>query len=169
MFTIVSGTNRKGNQSVKIAKIYRKLLKGKGIDAVLLSLEKIDVTQQDEALKKLEQEVIIPTKHFIFIVPEYNGSFPGILKLLFDNTGNYKIWSHKDALLTGVSSGRAGNLRGLDHLSDVLNYLKITVHPNKLPISSIEKLVDGNGELTDAETLGTVSRQLDEYLAWIKK
>ena len=169
MFTIVSGTNRKGNQSVKIAKIYKKLLKEKGIEAGLISLEKIDVSQQNEALKKLEQEVVIPTKHFIFIVPEYNGSFPGILKMFFDNTSNHKIWGHKDALLTGVSSGRAGNLRGLDHLSDVLNYLKITVHPNKLPISSIEKLVDENGELTDADTLVTVKKQLDEYLDWIKK
>src|SRR5579862_9711019 len=137
MYTIISGTNRADSHTLKIAHEYKLILKEKGIDAKVFSLEGVNLLIRDEAFEKIEQEVIIPTDNFIFISPEYNGSFPGVLKLLFDTSKSDKIWWNKRALLTGVSSGRAGNLRGMDHLTGVLNYLKITVHPNKLPISIV--------------------------------
>ena len=76
------------------------------------------------------------------------------------------IWWHKKALITGVSSGRAGNLRGNDHLASILNYLKITVHPNQLPISSIDKLMDAAGNITDENTLKAIHQQLDSFILW---
>src|SRR6185369_6004058 len=115
MYTIISGTNRKGSNTLKVAKEYQHFLKQKGIDAKLLSLENINLLSRDAAFHKIENEIIRPTTHFLFITPEYNGSFPGILKLLFDNSSSHSIWWHKKALLTGISTGRAGNLRGMEH------------------------------------------------------
>ena len=40
------------------------------------------------------------------VMPEYNGSFPGILKLLFDTTDIKRCWWHKKAALVGVASCR---------------------------------------------------------------
>ena len=54
----------------------------------------------------------------------------------------------------------------MDHLADILNYMKITVHPNKLPISQVNKMMDENGRFTDALTLSAVNAQLDEFLKW---
>ena len=168
MYTIVSGTNRHNSHSLKIAHEYQLFLKYKGIEANVFTLEGIDLLNWNEAFEKIEVEIIIPTHNFIFIIPEYNGSFPGVLKLLFDTARNHSIWFNKNALLTGVSSGRAGNLRGMDHLSDILNFLKITVHPNKLPISSIDKLLDENGKLKDEHTVKAINNQLDEFIEWAK-
>ena len=69
-------------------------------------------------------------------------------------------------MLTGVASGRAGNLRGMDHLADVLNYIKITVHPNKLPISIVNSVVSKDGKIIDANTLHAINQQLDEFIFW---
>ena len=69
-------------------------------------------------------------------------------------------------MLTGVSTGRAGNLRGMDHLASVLNYLKVMVHHNQLPISSVDKLMDEEGHFTDPNTLKAINLQLDEFLKW---
>jgi NAD(P)H-dependent FMN reductase len=44
--------------------------------------------------------------------------------------------------LIGVSTGRAGNLRGMEHLTGMLNYLNMHVHPEKLPVSSVQDLID---------------------------
>ncbi|MEI9935101.1 MAG: NADPH-dependent FMN reductase [Ferruginibacter sp.] len=167
MYTIISGTNRIGSHTLKVAKEYQQILTGKGIDAGLLTLEGINLLARDAAFEAIEQEIILPTKNFIIISPEYNGSFPGALKLLFDTSRNHYIWQNKTALLTGVSSGRAGNLRGMDHLTGVLNYLKITVHPNKLPISIIDKLLDKDGKLNDENTFDAINKQLDEFIEWI--
>ena len=126
----------------------------------------VDVMTRDADFATIENDIIIPTTTFIFIVPEYNGSFPGVLKLLFDNSRSHEIWFNKQALITGNATGRAGNLRGMDHLADILNYMKITVHPNKLPISQVNKLMDAEGRFTDAIALNAINNQLEEFLNW---
>jgi chromate reductase, NAD(P)H dehydrogenase (quinone) len=166
MYLIISGTNRVGSNTLKVAKEYQRLLIEKSIDAVLLSLEGLNLLTRDADFERIENELIIPTKNFIFISPEYNGSFPGALKLLFDTGKTHALWWHKKALLTGVSTGRAGNLRGMDHLASVLNYVKVMVHHNQLPISSIDKLMDEEGHFTDENTLKAINQQLDEFLKW---
>jgi chromate reductase, NAD(P)H dehydrogenase (quinone) len=166
MITIVSGTNRPNSNTKKVALQYQILLQQKGVEANILSLENL-LPQRSEDFIAKENELLIPAHQFIFILPEYNGSFPGILKLMFDITKPADVWHNKKALLTGVASGRAGNLRGMDHLSDVLNHLKITVHPNKLPISTIDKLLNEAGEFNNEQTLTAVQHQLNDFLAWI--
>ncbi|MEI7735888.1 MAG: NAD(P)H-dependent oxidoreductase [Ferruginibacter sp.] len=166
MITIISGTNRKGSNTLKVANEYHRILLEKGQTSCIFSLEGVSLLHRDAAFEKIEQEIIIPAHSFIFIVPEYNGSFPGVLKLLFDNSISNKIWFDKQALITGNSTGRAGNLRGMDHLADILNYMKITVHPNKLPISQVNKLMDETGRFADEITLNAINAQLDEFLKW---
>ena len=166
MITIVSGTNRLGSNTLKVAKEYQRILLEKGVTAQILSLETINIMQRDADFEKIENDIIIPTRAFIFIVPEYNGSFPGVLKMLFDNSRSHEIWFNKEALITGNATGRAGNLRGMDHLADILNYVKITVHPNKLPLSTVNRLMDNDGKFTDAGTLNAINNQLDEFLKW---
>ncbi|MBK8520367.1 MAG: NAD(P)H-dependent oxidoreductase [Chitinophagaceae bacterium] len=166
MVTIISGTNRKHSNTSKIAREYQLILLEKGIKAVILSLEDLDLVQYNPAFETIENEILIPATHFIIISPEYNGSFPGVLKMLFDTSRSHEIWFHKKALLTGVASGRAGNLRGMDHLADVLNYMKITVHPNKLPISAVNNVVNSDGKIIDNNTLKAINQQLDEFILW---
>lgn len=168
MYTIISGTNRPGSNTLKVAKEYQRFLLQKGIEAQLVSLEKLDLLSRTEAFKQLEEDIIKPSTHFIFIAPEYNGSFPGVLKLLFDNSGNHTMWWHKKALLTGVSTGRAGNVRGMEHLVGVLHYLKVTVYPYLLPISAVDKLINGDGTFTDDLTIEVINKQLDEFIHWGK-
>jgi hypothetical protein len=52
----------------------------------------------------------------------------------------------------------------MEHLTGVLNYLKVTVHPNRLPISVVDKLMDADGRIRDEATLAALHAQLDEYL-----
>jgi len=165
-YTIISGTNRPGSNTKKIALEYERILEEKGVETAMLSLEGVDVMHNDAAFQQIEEEFIKPTTHFIFIVPEYNGSFPGVLKMLFDTGSSHGIWFHKKALLAGVATGRAGNLRGMDHLADILNYVKVTVHPNRLPISAVDKLLSPEGKLTDESTRNAIKMQVDEFLQW---
>lgn len=165
MYTIISGTNRTGSNTLKVAKEYHRLLQAKGINANLLSLEEVSGVK-DAAFEKLQNELLIPTTKFLIIVPEYNGSYPGILKLMIDNSKIDKAWWHKKVLLTGVATGRAGNLRGMEHLAGVCHYLKMTVYHNLLPISSVDKLLDEHGEFKDELTLQAVNNQLEHFIKW---
>ncbi|HJU45549.1 MAG TPA: NADPH-dependent FMN reductase [Chitinophagaceae bacterium] len=164
MITIISGTNRKGSTTRKVAGQYREILKKKGINANFVSLEDLDVSGRNAAIFRLEETILIPTEKFIFISPEYNGSIPGVLKSLIDVSDIRKVWWHKKALLTGISNGRAGNLRGMEHLTGILHYVKMIVHPNKLPISVVDTLMNKKELITDKATLGAINTQLDEFI-----
>lgn len=164
MYTIISGTNRKESNTIKIAEQYQQLLVQKGIAASLVSLENLDVSKRNPTIKKLEEEILIPSEKIIFISPEYNGSIPGVLKSLIDISDIERVWWGKKALLTGISSGRAGNLRGMEHLTGILHYVKMVVHPNKLPISSIHGLINGTGKIVDNATLAAMNVQIDEFI-----
>ena len=163
MYTIISGTNRAGSHTEKVAQEYQKVLAAKGIDAQIFSLKGLNVLHRSPEIQKIEVDILIPTKKFIFIVPEYNGSYPGVLKSLIDNSDIRNVWHFKKALLTGVATGRAGNLRGMDHLADVLHYLKMNVHYNKLPISVINTVLDEKGRL-NKDTLRVVNDQISDFI-----
>ncbi len=165
-YTIISGTNRNGSNTLKVAMQYQQMLGAKGVKAELVSLEGLDLNEKSSQLQKLEEEVLTPTDKFIIVMPEYNGSYPGSLKTIIDMSDIRKVWWGKKALLTGVSTGRAGNLRGMDHLTGALNYLKVTVHHNKLPISSVDKLLSHGGMITDAATLTAMEHQVEEFIAF---
>jgi NAD(P)H-dependent FMN reductase len=139
-----------------------------GVDAKLYSLENLDLNQRSPSMMAFEQEALIPTQKFIIIAPEYNGSYPGILKLFIDacSVRAYKESFHggKKASLMGISSGRAGNLRGMEHFTGVLNYLHISVMPPHQPISNIEKLLDESGIVQDADTLKAMENHIRKFI-----
>ncbi len=166
MYTIVAGTNRAGSNTLKVAKEYQRFLQEKGVAANILSLEGLDLLNDKKRIAEIEQDIVIPTQKFLFIVPEYNGSYPGILKLLFDGGKSHSVWWFKKALLAGVSTGRGGNIRGMEHFNGVMNYLKITVFPELLPISTVDKLMDTNGRFTDPGTIAAIHKQLDNFVEW---
>jgi len=164
MYTIISGTNRPGSHTEKVAKQYQKIFSAKGIEAKIFSLQNLDVLEKNPDFLKAENEFLVPSQKFIFIIPEYNGSFPGVLKAMIDISDIRKTWWGKKALLTGVSTGRAGNLRGMDQMTGVLNYVRMIVHHNKLPISVIDKVMDEGGTITDKNTLLAIDQQVDEFI-----
>jgi chromate reductase, NAD(P)H dehydrogenase (quinone) len=165
MYTIISGTNRPNSKTLIIARLYERLLQERGQKVHLLSLEGLNVLVRNRDFEEVEREILIPTPRFVFISPEYNGSIPGVLKAMFDISDIERCWKGKDALLTGVSTGRAGNLRGMEHLTGILHYLKMHVYHNKLPISVVNTLLDGQGQIRDERTLEAINQQLDEFLA----
>jgi chromate reductase, NAD(P)H dehydrogenase (quinone) len=168
---VISGTNRPGSYTLRVCKAYMSLLEGLGIEAMLLDFRELKpdllfATSYGESNPELEvliDRFIRSNKHFIFVSPEYNGSFPGLLKLFLD-TVPPREWTGKNACLVGVSQGRAGNLRGMEHLTGILHYSKMHVHYNKLPISLVDKMVSEQGEFTSEVQAKVCLAQLRDFL-----
>lgn len=171
MITIISATNRPNSNSLKIAKNYAQLMEKQGVKSKLFSLESLPndfivtdlYNKRSENFQQLLDEYIIPAKKFVFIVPEYNGSFPGILKTFIDAI-HPDINRGKMVALVGVASGRAGNLRGLDHLTGILHYLGMHILPQKQPISSVLTLLNEDGTLKDEATIKALEKQIESLL-----
>ncbi|MCF8258212.1 MAG: NAD(P)H-dependent oxidoreductase, partial [Flavobacteriales bacterium] len=97
-------------------------------------------------------------QRLVMVVPEYNGSFPGILKYFMDAC-DHGEWEGKKVALVGVASGRGGNLRGADHLTGVLHYLGSEVLGRKVYISQVAQQLGADGQLTNEFTVGELRTQ----------
>ncbi len=113
---------------------------------------------------KLFEYYIEAAHHLVFVIPEYNGSYPGVLKLFIDASPVKSFW-HKHASMIGISDGHAGNSRGQDHLTGVLHYLKMHVHYHKPKLSGITKSFDTDGKLINE----LYQHQLEEHAELIVK
>lgn len=157
MITFISGTNRPENATLQIAHKAAKFYSEKGLNTQIYSLCDLprDVAfselygERSTAFEETIRSMVADVDKFVFVLPEYNGGFPGILKLFLDAVEPHH-WYGKKAALIGVSAGRSGNLRGLDHLTGVLNYLQVNVLHYKPSLSRIQQLQGNEVVLPDA-------------------
>jgi NAD(P)H-dependent FMN reductase len=172
MVSIICSTNRKDSNSRVFAQAISELLDEQNKENRLLDLRDLpdDYLFNNEVfgivntpLLQKQDEHVTEADAFVFVIPEYNGSFPGALKSFIDSFSPSRI-HNKKALLVGISSGRAGNVRGLDHFTGVLNYLRVLVHPFKPAISHCHELVD-SGRVVDEATLHLLKNALDDFTA----
>ncbi len=171
--TIISGTDRGDSNTRKIARIYQEILRKSGKESELLSLEELPEGMLEKEMygeksaefQALLKRYIEAARKFVFIVPEYNGSFPGILKVFIDNTGP-AFFRDKKAVMVGLSAGFNGNLRGMDHLTGILHYLEMEVLPVKPKLSFIEKNLDDTGVLLEDEMQHQLQRQAERLIEW---
>lgn len=164
MITIIAGTNRADSMTMRTASIYYRELSTMTSDVHLLSLENRQVWERGPAMLALEQQYLIPAAKFVFVMPEYNASFPGVLKMMMDNSDVKKCWWYKKAALVGLSDGRAGNLRGLEHMTAILNYLRVNVLYNKMILSKIKDEIGSDGDLLRSDTRRLINVQMDEFV-----
>ena len=164
MYTIIAATNRKESNSYLVGKQYQQKLASLGITADLYSLENLDLNHRSASVVDFEQKALITAQKLIIIAPEYNGSYPGVLKSLIDLSNIKEVWPGKKALLTGVATGRGGNIRGLEHLTGTLNYLNVFVHPNRLPLSLIHEKMDLKTGIIEKQTSDAIDLQIADFI-----
>ncbi len=178
MITVISGTNRKDSECLQFARLYQKLLQeGPEEEVKLLALESLPHDWfhpemyhsggQSASLSRIQDEYILPAGKMAMILPEYNGSFPGAIKLFIDACSVRRYadnFKGKKIGLLGIASGRAGNLRGMEHMTGIMHYLGALVMPDKLPISRIEELMNEKGAITDEATLSTLRQHAADFL-----
>ena len=164
IYRIIVGTNRVGSNSRTVGSFYKSVFLSKDIDAELVTLENFSLDPSSPSFISFQQEHLKPVTKFIFILPEYNGSYPGIFKSMIDITDIKSCWPGKKALLVGVATGKGGNIRGLEHVTGVLNYLKVNVLANKLPISTVDKLMDAEGNIIESATIKSIEQQAAEFI-----
>lgn len=150
--------------TLRVANYYLRAMTALADDVHLLSLEDKDILERNDLMKQMEKDLLIPSEKFVFVMPEYNGSFPGILKLMMDNSDIKQCWWHKKAMMVGVADGRAGNLRGMEHMTNIMHYMKMHVFYNKLPISRINDEFDEQGNILKPETAKVIQQQIDDFL-----
>ncbi len=106
---------------------------------------------------------VADAKKIVFIVPEYNCSFPGVLKAFIDGLEYPAALRRKTGGLVGLSTGSQGGNIALSHLTDVLHYCGLHVLPQKPRLPFVHKhLIDG--QFTNPLYVTLLEEQIEELL-----
>ena len=172
MITIIAGTNRKRSVSSQVAKLYRSLLIEKKVEAQIIDLAELPADFTATALYENSgknndfnpfREQVKKSDKFVFIIPEYNGSFPGVLKAFIDGLEYPGSFKNKKCALVGISSGVQGGGLALSHMTDIFNYLGMNVLALKPKLARIEANFDGE-EITDKLYNDLLNEQIELLL-----
>ncbi len=125
-----------------------------------------------ESVKRLKGE-IAGAQGVVFVTPEYNRSFPGVLKNALDHASRpygQSAWSGKPAGVLGASIGTAGASMAQQHLRNVLAYLDMpTLGQPEVFFHAKEGAFDASGALASDASKKVLQAWVDRYVAWVKK
>jgi NAD(P)H-dependent FMN reductase len=167
---VILGTARKGRMSFHVARfILGELQKRDGVTTELIDIAELNLRVDDagEAVKDPRFSSAMERADAIVIVtPEYNHSFPGLLKHVLDSC--LKEYIHKAAGIVAVSAGPFGGTRVIEHFQPVLRELGLVSIFWDVNFGSVRKAFDANGQLLDQAYIGRTDKFLNE-LIWMAK
>ncbi len=175
MITIICATHRPQNQTLRVVEKYREILESMGETTSVLQMTELPENfmhndsfgKRTRVFEEIIHKNIVAARGFVIVSPEYNGSYPGIFKAFLDAV-KPEVWFGKGVALVGVASGRAGNLRGMDHLTDVMHHLRAEVFSMKVPISRLFELVPVEDTGFDhAETVEVLMEQAKGFIGFM--
>ena len=143
---VVAGTNRPHSLTAQVADYYVSLLAKYACSPQVLKLVHLPADFTVTAMYahkgtnpafNLLRMPMEEGEKYVFVVPEYNGSFPGVLKAFIDGLQFPDTFKGKKCALVGVSKGSQGGALALSHLTDIFHYLKMHVYPLKPRLSHV--------------------------------
>src|SRR2546428_12861867 len=168
---VVIGTPRQGRLTEPAANfVFGEVSKRGDTETELIDIRKIPIRMDDagEALKDSHfSATVARADGLILVVPEYNHSFPGLLRHLLDT--NLKEYIHKAVGVCGVSAGPFGGARMIESLLPVLRELGLVTIFWDVYFGTAGKLFDpATGQITDTAYRHRVAKFLDE-LVWMAR
>ncbi len=172
MITIVSGTNRSQALSLQIAYLYQKKIQEKGAEVQLIDLNELppdfafsalyENDGKNAAFNKFRTQMQNSEK-YIFIIAEYNGSFPGVLKTFIDGLAYPNTFKEKKAALVGLSAGVQGGSLALSHFSDILNYLGTHTLALRVKLARLESFMK-EGVIENKLYQDLIEQQIESFI-----
>jgi len=167
---VILGTARKGRTSVHAARLFTHLLERRtGVRSELLDITSLPLPVDDagEAIKDQTFSAAINAADGLVIVsPEYNHSFPGLLKHVLDSCLSEYI--HKAVGLVGVSAGPFSGTRVVQSLLPVMRELGLVTIFWDINIGQVGTVFSEDGRLLDDAVVRRSDRFIRE-LIWMSK
>jgi chromate reductase len=176
MIEIVSGSNRANSNSLRVAQRLLAAYEKLGVEADLLNLQDLPaelLTPESYAIKPetfgLFQERVLAACGLHLVIPEYNGSFPGALKLFIDMLKFPESFEGKPVAYVGVAAGQWGGLRAVEQLQMIFGYRNAHSYPRRVFIAAVHEKFSPEGPFNDPEILGRLEDQASGFQGFVER
>jgi NAD(P)H-dependent FMN reductase len=167
---VILGTARQGRESEHAARfVFEQTKKRAGVETEFIDVRTLPMKLDDagEQMKDPKFSATIDRcDGLIIVTPEYNHSFPGLLKHALDM--NLKEYIHKAVGICGVSAGPFGGTRVIESLLPVMRELGLVTIFEDVNFGKIGSLFDERGQLVDQNFVRRVDMFLNE-LIWMSR
>lgn len=175
MIYIISGTDRADSRSLVLAKQLLSFYKLNKAEAKVLDLQKLplhtlhNLSYNQEAINKelkITFDSVAKAKALHIVCPEYNGSYPGILKFFIDYCKFPETFEGKCLAFVGLG-GRFAGLRPVEHLMQMFSYHRAILYPDRVFVSDVWNSVKDQ-RLVDDNVSELLSKQVKSFIEFIK-
>jgi NAD(P)H-dependent FMN reductase len=167
---VILGTARKGRASEHAAQLFNELLNRRsGVISRVIDIATVPMPVDDagEAIKDPAFAAAMTEADGLVIVsPEYNHSFPGLLKHVLDSCLSEYI--HKAVGIVGVSAGPFAGARVIQNLLPVMREIGLVTIFWDVNIGAVGKVFAEDGRLLDDAVIRRSERFIKE-LIWMAK
>ena len=159
---LILGTARQGRESERAARFVFELTKNRaGVETEFIDVRTLPM-RLDDAGEQMKDPKFAATIErcdgLIIVTPEYNHSFPGLLKHALDMC--LKEYIHKAVGICGVSAGTMGGARVIENLLPVMRELGLVTIFEDMNFARIGTVFDEHGTLLDEN----FSRRMEGFL-----
>lgn len=180
---IFAGSTRQDSYNRKLAKVAASMAEQQGAKPTLLELSDYDIPLYNADLEaqgtpadvvRLKQAMHDHTA-WIICCPEYNGSYPALLKNAIDWASspvkNDPLWSdgvlpfrNKVVGMASASPGGMGGLRAQSHLAPLLLNLECWVAPRSHAVGHAAEAFDASGQLVHSNNQQGMEAMVQQVL-----
>ena len=163
---VIAGTNRPDSNALRVARILEGHYKAINAPVEVLSLTELPrevfdgsaYATKPAGMVAIQQRVLAAAGLHV-VTPEYNGSFPGVLKYFIDMLKFPESFERKPVAFTGEAAGMWGALRPVEQLQQIFAYRNAWLFPDRVFIAGIAQKLDSAGKLTDADIDQRLAKQ----------
>lgn len=173
--TIISGTNRNGSQTLRVSTRLAQKYQVLGAQVNVLDLCKLPAeifTPEAYSQKPAEFEpfskAVLESDGLVVVTPEYNGSFPGVLKLFIDHLKFPESFEKRPVAFVGLAAGMWGALRSVEQLQLIFAYRNGFLFNERVFIPRVDSQIDENGEAKESLLRGLIDSQVKNFLEYVK-
>ena len=171
MIQIISGTNRPGSNSLRVTRVLEGMFAELGVPVGVIDLAKLpadlftpDAYATKPAAFEPYQTAIFEARGIVSVVPEYNGSFPGILKYFIDMLKFPESLRGVPAAFVGLGAGEWGGLRSVEQLEMVFQYRSAHLFGKRVFLKHVHKLIGDDGSIVDAAVCDRLAEMARDFV-----
>ena len=172
---IISGTDRPNSNALRVSKYVQGKYQEEGISADIIDLQDFPLDRVVGGKYGVELPAVdnfveqaVTGDGLVVVCPEYNGGYPGILKLFIDYLPFPSSLDKKPIALIGEANGAFGAMRAVEQLQQVFGYRNAHIFPERVFISRVNENFDDEKGIRDQFQQQLLEDQINGFPDFVK-
>lgn len=171
---IISGTNRPNSNTRKVVENIHSLYQQMSIEVGIIDLQDFPLLELNGTQYFGEKPVgilqltekVLHASGLVIVTPEYNGGFPGVLKLFIDHMKFPESFEFRPVCFVGLGAGMWGGLRAVEQLQQIFAYRNAFGFPLRVFMKHVNTLF--TDRTLEEKTRSRLQKQAEDFLRFVK-